>query len=90
MTDGARKIPHPRRYSYEIFKSEMGIALKFINRAELSRKTGLSYIKVWRLSRGIGDWKSDDLIKVAVALGRVDILNSIIRAVKKDIKSQSR
>ena len=80
-----KKGRHPKKYAYNLFRKEMGLDLSYVDINELSAKTGIPYMRLWRLVRGRYDWKADDLIKVCVALNRVDILNLIIKTVKKEL-----
>lgn len=80
-----KKGRHPKKYAYGLFREEMGLELSYVDINELSAKTGIPYMRLWRLIRGRYDWKADDFIKVCVALNRIDILNKIISEVKNEL-----
>ena len=65
------------QFCYRIFKTEMGEKLDYVNIKNLAQRTGLSYIRVWRVINGKHIIRADDMFIILAALNETTILNKI-------------
>lgn len=75
--------------AYQVFHDEFHDKQNYFDLNHLSKVTGLSYIKLYRIVRGDFDFKADDFLKICLALGRADLIARVVRKLKDDIEEKT-